>query len=300
MTTEPMHAALASAVADARRGPAGDVTQVYPALAAVDPALLTAGVHRLAGDPVATGHIESRFILMSVAKPFTLALAVDLHGASRVLALTGDAPTGLPFNDPAAITGRPGGLTNPMVNPGAISVASLLTEDAIREGLSRFAGRSLAADAAMVSAIHATNQRNRLLATLLAERSLLGSGVEEALHLYTFQSCLGLGVVELARMGGVLAGGGVDPATGERVVSAEAARVAVEAMAVAGLYEASKAWMASVGLAAKSGIAGGLVMVAPGVGALAAYSPGLDPTGNPLRAQHVARVMAPRLAASQG
>ncbi|MDN4474394.1 glutaminase [Demequina sp. SYSU T00192] len=300
--TAPASALLASAVDDARRGPAGRVTAVYPALAAVDPALLAAAVRPVAGAPTAAGHADARFILMSVAKPFVLALAVDALGAERVLALTGMRETGRAFNDPAAITDAPDGRTNPMVNPGAITASSLLGggdvragEAAIREGLSAFAGRALAADAVMVDAIHATNERNRVLAGLLAEHSLLGCDLEDALHLYTYQSCLGLTVRELARMGAVLAHGGLDPVSGARVVSEEAAAIALEAMALAGLYEATASWRAEVGLPAKSGIAGGLVMVAPGAGALAAYSPGLDPTGNPLRAQRIARTLAPAL-----
>ncbi|WP_062311756.1 glutaminase [Demequina rhizosphaerae] len=295
---------LAAAVDEARAEPAGRVTQVYPALAAVDPALLAAAVHAGDAAPVAAGHADARFILMSVAKPFVLAVAVDAVGAARVRSLTGMRATGLPFNDPAAITAAPDGRTNPMVNPGAITVSSLLGdgdvragEAAIRDGLSAFAGRALAADAPMVDAIHATNQRNRLLAGLLDERGLLGCDLEDALRLYTYQSCLGITVADLARMGAVLAHGGVDPVEGTRVVGAEAAAVAVEAMALAGMYEATDAWMGAVGLPTKSGIAGGLVAVAPGVGAITAYSPGLDAAGNPVRAQAVARTMTPVLAA---
>ncbi|WP_169746578.1 glutaminase [Demequina maris] len=295
---------LASAVDDAREAPAGRVTEVYPALATVDPALLAAAWQPLDGPPTAAGHVEARFILMSVAKAFVLALAVDAAGADRVLSLTGMRSTGRAFNDPAAITDDPGGRTNPMVNPGAITAASLLGngdvragEAAIRDGLSAFAGRPLAADAVMVEAIRATNQRNRVLAGLLAERELLGCGLEDALHLYTYQSCLGVTVGDLARMGAVLAAEGTDPVGGDRVVSREAARVAVDAMALAGLYEATSGWMATAALPAKSGIAGGLVMVAPGAGALAAYSPGLDDAGNPVRAQVVARTVAASLAA---
>ncbi|WP_156160692.1 glutaminase [Demequina soli] len=301
-----MRAVLAAAVDDARLAPEGRVTAVYPALAAVDPALLAAAVHPLGGTPEAAGNVDAPFILMSVAKPFVLALAVDTVGTERVVGLTGMTATGLAFNDPDAIRRSPDGRTNPMVNPGAITAASLLGdgdvragEARMRAGLSAFAGRDLAADPVMVEAIHATNQRNRLLAGLLDERGLLGCALEDALHLYTFQSCVGLRVADLARMGAVLAGGGLDPVTGARTVSAEAADVALRAMALAGLYEASHTWMAAVGVPAKSGIAGGLVMIAPGRAALAAYSPGLDDAGNPVRAQEVARALAPVLNDSQ-
>ncbi|WP_169746726.1 glutaminase [Demequina silvatica] len=300
MTSVPTPA-LAAAVDDARAGSPGRVTDVYPALAAVDPGLLAAAWHPLDGDRAAAGAASAPFILMSVAKPFVLALAVDAVGAEAVIARTGMTATGLAFNDPEAIRLSPDGRTNPMVNPGAITAASLLTgAGAITDGLSAFAGRELRADPVMVDAIHASNQRNRLLATLLEERRLLGCPLEQALHLYTLQSCVELTVADLARMGAVLAGGGRDPVTGARVVSAEAADVALRAMALAGLYEASHTWMAAVGVPAKSGIAGGLVMVAPGAGALAAYSPGLDAAGNPVRAQAVARAIAPLVADTRG
>ncbi|WP_062377831.1 glutaminase [Demequina pelophila] len=313
-------ARLRDAVRASRGTRDGRVTDVYPALSRVNPGLRAAAMcgarplSSAAGEgpavPAAVrasttaGDADAPFILMSVAKPLTLALAVDALGADAVEALTGMAESPYAFNDPAAITASPDGRTSPMVNPGAITVASLLGrgsvalgERRILDGLSRFAGRSLDADETMVDAIHASNHRNRLLAGLLAERRLLGCDLEDALHLYTLQSCVEVTVEDLARMGAVLAGGGMDPVTGARVVSAEAAEVALAAMTLAGLYEASASWRGTVGLPAKSGIAGGLVMVSPGVGALAAYSPPLDVAGNPVGAQAIARAVAPALRA---
>lgn len=293
---------VAAALAAAAGASGGAVTTVYPSLAAADPDLLAVALHPLTGDPEETGAAARPFILMSAAKPFVLALAVDLHGEDRVLDLTGMRETGLPFNDVRAILEGPGGRTNPMVNPGAITASSLLAGDdaaageaRLREGLAAFAGHALTADAAMVDAIHATNQRNRELAGALAQRELLACGVEDALHLYTLQSCLEVTVADLARMGAVLAAGGTDPVSGARVVSAGAARVALDAMALAGLYEGTPAWRAAIGLPAKSGIAGGMVMVAPDRGAAAAFSPPLDAAGNPLRAQVALAALAPVL-----
>lgn len=275
---------------------------MYPSLAQADPELLAVALHPLGNTPKSSGDVDHRFILMSAAKPFVLALVVDLAGVDQVLALTGMRVTGRPFNDVRAIDEGPGGVTNPMVNPGAITASSLLgRDDAVAgearlvAGLSAFAGRPLSADAAMVDAIQATNHRNREIATALASHGLLGGAVEDALRLYTVQSCLEVTVAELARMGAVLACGGIDPVTGTRVVSGAAATIAVEAMALAGLYEGTAAWMSEVGLPAKSGIAGGMVAVAPGVGAIAAYSPPLDGAGNPVRAQAAIRALRPEL-----
>lgn len=288
-----------AAVIAGRSAHGGRTTDVYPPLTRASPDLFAAAAHPIVGEPRGAGDSATEFILMSVAKPFVLALAADVHGAPAVLARTGMDATGRSFNDPLAVSSSPDGRTNPMVNPGAITVASLMGggdagagEDAIRRGLSSFAGRELTADPVMVDAIHASNGRNRLLAGLLAERGLLASGLEDALHLYTFQSCVSVTVADLARMGAVLAHGGVDPATGRRVVGAPAAALALEAMHVAGLYEATDDWIASARYPAKSGIAGALVMVMPGWGAFAAYSPPLDDAGNPVRAQAAAREFA--------
>lgn len=299
VSTVDLETAFGRALERARAVTGGENTSVYPTLEAAPPDRFAAALHGLDGTRLAGGDTDAPFILMSVAKAFVLALAVDAHGRDAVLALTGMKDTGRRFNDPEAITGTAHGRTNPMVNPGAITAASLLGdarsgEAAIREGLSRLAGRPLDADPVMVDAIHATNHRNRELAGLLDARGLLRCGVEDALHLYTYQSCIEVTVEDLARMGAVLAADGVDEA-GARVLSPEAARTVVQAMALAGLYEATPAWMATVGLPAKSGIAGGMVMIAPGRAALASVSPPLDPAGNPVRGQAMARELAPAL-----
>jgi hypothetical protein len=70
-------------------------------------------------------------------------------------------------------------------------------------------------------------------------------------------------------MGATLAGGGVNPATGKRVVSAGTCRRVLAVMATAGLYEHSGHGLFDVGLPGKSGVSGSIVTVAPGKGALA-------------------------------
>ena len=83
--------------------------------------------------------------------------------------------TGLPFNSLEAVERSGDGRTNPMVNPGAIAVTSLVPgSDAeeswrfIHEGLSRFAGRDARARRRGLRARRSeTNHRNRSLARLL-------------------------------------------------------------------------------------------------------------------------------------
>jgi len=59
-----------------------------------------------------------------------------------------------------------------------------------------------------------------------------------------------------------------------------------------GLYTGSGAWAYEVGLPGKSGVGGGILAVAPGKVAIAAFSPPLDPAGNSARAQKAVAAVA--------
>jgi glutaminase len=279
----------------------GELSDVYPALSRVDPELFGVAVTSTGGRVWEVGDARHPFAIMSVAKPFVFALAHQALGGEAVAERIGVNATGLPFNDPDAVR-RGDGLTNPMVNPGAIATTSLVPgrdrEErwaAIREGLSAFAGRLLELDEAIYRSASATNHRNRELAALLAERGRLEGEPAEALDLYTRQSSLRVTAVDLAVMGATLADGGVNPVTGAHVVDSDACHDTLAVMVTAGLYETSGAWLYEVGLPGKSGIGGGIVTVAPGKGGLGTFAPLLDAAGNSVKGQLVARYLARRL-----
>lgn len=115
------------------------------------------------------------------------------------------------------------------------------------------------------------------------------------MDLYTRQCSLSVTAHDLAVMGATLADGGVNPVTGLRVVGEEVCREALAAMTTAGLCEDSGGWLAEVGLPGKSGIGGGIVTVSPGKGALATFAPPLEPVGNSVRGQLVARFLSREL-----
>ena len=281
---------------------AGAVSDVYPALGRVSPALFGVCVAAVDGRVHAAGDADAPFTIMSVAKPFTFALVCDALGPDDVQRRVGVNATGLPFNSLAAVEQAEGGRTNPMVNPGAIATASYAPGASadeqwrfVRDGLSAFAGRELELDDEVLASASATNHRNRELAAALGRRGGLGCEPEEAVDLYTRQSCLSVTARDLAGMGATLADGGVNPVTGERVVSADACRYTLAVMTTAGLYETSGDWLYDVGLPGKSGIGGGIVTVSPGKGGLGTFSPPLDEAGNSVRGQLTARFLSRRL-----
>lgn len=277
----------------------GRPSTVYPALAEADPALFGICVVGVSGRVHAAGDADLAFPIMSVAKPFTFALVCDAIGHEAARAALGVNATGLPFNSIEAVERADGGRTNPMVNPGAIATAGLIPGadhaarwDALRVGLSRFAGRDLVLDEATFASASATNHRNREIAALLHSLGALAGDPAETLDLYTRQSCLAVTTRDLAAMGATLADGGVNPITGERVVSADSCRYALTVMTTAGLYETSGDWLYDVGLPGKSGIGGGIVTVSPGKGGLGTFSPPLDEAGNSVRGQLAAAYLS--------
>lgn len=279
----------------------GETSDVYPALANVDPDFFGISVVGVTGAVYSVGDAAEGFTIMSVAKPFVFALACEMFGHETVRERIGVNATGLAFNSVEAISLRGDGRTNPMVNPGAIATTSLIPGDpeerwgTIVEGLSGFAGRSLQIDDDVYGSATATNVRNREIVAALEAAGAIYGNSEASLDIYTRQSCLVVTALDLALMGATLADGGVNPMTGLRVVSESTCRHTLSVMATAGLYETSGDWLYDVGLPAKSGIGGGIVTISPGKGGLGVFSPRLDAAGNSVRGQAVARYLSSAL-----
>ena len=130
---------------------------------------------------------------------------------------------------------------------------------------------------------------------LLAKYDRIYADPFESVDIYTKQCSVGVNALQLARMGATLANNGVNPATGEQVIKRENVQYILSTMTMAGLYDGSGTWAWHVGLAAKSGVGGGIVAVAPGKGAIAVFAPPLDDAGNSVRAQKVIEYVAREL-----
>lgn len=290
---------VADAFAQFRTETAGSVSQVYPALARVSPDRFGISVVATTGAVYEAGDADIPFPIMSVAKPFVFALVSEAIGAEEVRRRVGVNATGQPFNSVDAVADSSDGLTNPMVNAGAIATTSLAPGDTmqerwrlIQEGLSAFAGRPLGIDAEVYASASTTNERNREIVAVLEKRGVIYCPAADALDLYTTQSSLGVNAHDLAVMGATLADGGVNPLTGVQVVSEITCRHTLAVMTTSGLYETSGDWLFDVGLPGKSGIGGGIVTVAPGKGAVGTFAPLLDGAGNSVKGQLVARYLS--------
>ena len=280
----------------------GEVARYIPALAAADPAHFGVCVASTGGLLFEAGESRQPFSIQSLSKPFLFALLCQAIGEDVARDRLGVNSTGLPFNSVLAVERSGEGLSNPMVNAGAIAATSLVPGDTaeakwrfIEEGFSRFAGRPLQIDQAVYASEVATNRRNLGIATLLEEQQRIWFDPDAATDLYTRQCALSVTARDLALMAATLANGGRQPYSGEQVVDPVICQHVLAVMVTAGLYETSGDWLYDTGLPGKSGVSGGMITVCPGKGGLATYSPPLDEAGNSVRGQLTARFLSERL-----
>lgn len=287
----------------------GQVADYIPILAAADPELFGVCVAGVDGEVHGAGDAAVEFSIQSISKAFVYALVCEELGHEIVRERIGVNNTGLGFDSVVAIELNDGHPMNPMVNAGAIATTALLpgaTPDAqwaaAREGLSRFAGRALEMDEVVLRSESETNQRNQAIARLLESYGRIEVDPLAAVDVYTKQCALLVTARDLAIMGATLADGGVNPVTGEQVVSAQVCRDTLAVLASTGLYERSGEWLFEIGLPGKSGVAGGIVTIAPGKGGIGVFSPRLDSAGNSVRGQrataHLSRALGLNIFAS--
>ncbi len=280
----------------------GKNADYIPELAKVDSKLFGIAIVTTDNQFISVGDTKTAFSIQSIAKVFSLALALEEQGPAKVFEKIGSEPTGRAFNSPVAVVDMPSHTGNPLVNAGAIATVSLISGKTPQEKwtkilnfYSRAAGEKLTLIDAVYKSEAATNTGNKALSYLLAKYERIYADPFESVDVYTKECSVGVNAVQLARMGATLANNGINPATGEQVIKRENVPEILSAMMMAGLYDGSGGWAWHVGLPAKSGVGGGIVAVVPGKGAIAVFAPPLDAAGNSVKAQEVIEYVANRL-----
>jgi len=267
----------------------GAVADYIPELGKADRNQFGIAVATVDGHVYQTGDTRQTFTIQSISKPFTYGIALEDQGEEAVAAKINVEPSGEAFNsislEPA--TGRP---RNPMINAGAIVATSLVEGGTGISKLNRilgkfalYSGSPLAVDNAVYESEQSTGHRNRAIAHLLRNYEILEGDPEEPLDAYFRQCSILVTARDLAMMAATLANGGVNPITGIRALDAAHVPRVLSVMATCGMYDYSGNWIYSVGMPAKSGVAGGIVAVLPGQLGLAVFSPPLDDKGNSVR-----------------
>jgi len=275
----------------------GTVADYIPELGKADPDHFGIGLATLDGHVYEVGDTKMPFTIQSMSKPFVFALALDTLGAGRVESAIGVEPSGDPFN--SIRLNAENHPFNPMVNAGAIACSGLIHEakgndafEYIRQALGRFAGRELGVDQAVYASESATGDRNRAIGYLLRTNAVIRDNVAAVLDVYFRQCAILVTARDAAIMAATLANRGINPVTGEQVVTPYAISRTLSVMTSSGMYDYAGEWIYRVGIPAKSGVGGGILAALPARLGLGSYSPRLDRHGNSVRGIKVCEALS--------
>lgn len=277
----------------------GKVADYIPELAYANPHALGIAVAAPDGTLLTEGEARQTFTLQSVSKIMTLMAALNDCGPERVFSKVGMEPSVDPFNSIVKLETidhkKP---LNPMINAGAIVIASLLLGTggvderlgSLCEMIARITGReTIHVNERVYESELKTGDRNRALAYFMKSTGIIDADVdvEKTLELY-FKACsIEVDCADLARIGLFFAmwgrclrpgsEGGCDA---EELVSPDIARIVATIMVTSGMYNYSGEFFLKVGLPAKSGVSGGIVAFAPNRYGFGLFGPAIDAAGN--------------------
>ncbi|MEQ1946308.1 MAG: glutaminase A [Bryobacteraceae bacterium] len=276
----------------------GAVATYIPELGKADPSHFGICLATVDGHVFRAGDWDKEFTIQSMCKPFAFQMALEQCGLEEVLKHVGVEPSGDAFNsiELDAKTSRP---FNPMINAGAIAIASLIKKDPVEDGVQSFldkmsgaAGRPLRVDEDVLQSETLTGNRNRAIAYLMRNFGIIDEQVNESLHQYFAQCSMLVTCQDVAMMAATFANMGANPVTGKRIFDFQYLKYVLTVMFTCGLYDYAGGWAYEVGLPAKSGVGGGIFGVVNRQLGISVYSPKLDAQGNSVRGIMACRDMA--------
>ncbi|XP_023965325.2 glutaminase kidney isoform, mitochondrial isoform X2 [Chrysemys picta bellii] len=279
----------------AKKQSGGQVADYIPQLAKFSPDLWGVSLCTVDGQRHSVGDTKVPFCLQSCVKPLKYAVAVNDLGTEYVHRYVGKEPSGLRFNK--LFLNEDDRPHNPMVNAGAIVITSLIKQgannaekfDYMMQFMNNMAGNEYVGFSnATFQSERESGDRNFAIGYYLKEKKCFPEGTDMVAILdFYFQLCSIEVTCESASvMAATLANGGFCPITGERVLSPESVRNTLSLMHSCGMYDFSGQFAFHVGLPAKSGVAGGIILVVPNVMGLMCWSPPLDKMGNSVKGIH--------------
>ncbi len=264
------------------------VNQVAISVALADGRLISAGAH------------QKPFSIQSVSKVFALACVLGRIG-DQLWTRVGREPSGTSFDSIVLLEREEGRPRNPFINAGALVTTDALLQgrmpkDALAEILQFIQAAAedphIYIDKSVAKSEKRTGFRNVALANYLMSFGNMRNAPDLTLGTYYHQCAIAMTTNQLAFAGRGLAGLAGAP----RMVSASRARRINALMMTCGHYDGSGDFAFRVGLPGKSGVGGGILMIAPGKASIAVWSPGLNHYGN----SHAGTRAAERLAQFTG
>lgn len=234
------------------------------------------------------GHADEKVSMQSTSKIISLMLALNDFGKERVFETVGMEPMGDFFNSISQLesydTSKP---FNPMVNAGAIAVASLIKGHNIENRFDRYLeflreiteNEELEMSEEVYESEKTNGARNRSLAYFMQSCGTLVKDVEEALDLYFRMNSVMTDCYDLAQIGKFLACGGIS-SNDECLIPANHLRTVKAIMMTSGMYNSSGHYAVEVGFPCKSGVSGSIIGTISGQMGIGIIGPAIDAKGN--------------------
>ena len=271
----------------------GHVASYIPQLARVNPESYAVSICTIDGQCLSLGDSEEEFCIQSVCKPINYCLILEEHGEEKVHQHIGREPSGIGFNG-LVLNGK--GLPhNPMINAGAIMACSLVKPqldmadrfDFVLDTWHKLSGnnKSVGFNNSVYLSERETADRNFALGYFMKEKKAFPAktNLVNTLEFY-FQCCsIEMNANALAVTAATLANAGICPVTKESILHPSTVKNCLSLMNSCGMYDFSGEFAFTIGLPAKSGVGGGLMLVVPNLMGIAIWSPRLDELGNTVR-----------------
>ncbi|MER2121963.1 MAG: glutaminase A [Solibacillus sp.] len=269
----------------------GKVASYIPALAAANSDLFAVSLLS-AEQEIELGDCTETFTLQSVVKVISFMVAANHHGIEEIMDYVDVEPTGDSFNSIVRLEGHNNKPFNPMINAGAITIASLLPGETMFEKvksvttyLEQMIGKKVHINNEIYFSEYQSADYNRAIAYILQANGFLKSDVEEALQVYLQLCSISVNVSDLAKMAFYFATNGKES---EACCNKEVINIAKALMLTCGMYNASGKFAAFVGLPAKSGVSGAIIAIVrngeieqlKGPIGIGIYGPAIDQVGN--------------------
>jgi glutaminase len=285
----------------------GKVADYIPELDKANPEALGITIANCDGCVVSVGDCETPFTLQSISKVISLLLALEDCGEEAVFNKVGMEPTGDPFNSIIKLETLHGHKPlNPMINAGAIAVASMIKGNHVEERFLRILSfvqtmtenPTLSINEEVYQSEKKTGDRNRSLAYFMKSTGIIETDVEEALDLYFRFNSINVQCSDLAKIGCFLANQGKLSNNQKHLAAAKNIRIAMTIMLTSGMYNASGEFAIHVGFPAKSGVSGGILAAVPGKMGVGVIGPAIDEKGNSVAGVQVLKTLSNDLSLS--
>ena len=263
----------------------GKVVDYIPELSTANPEHLGFMLKTIDNHKFSCGDTDIKFTIQSISKVAALIIAIETFSYDFVFDRVGMEASSAPFRELSMLSTAPYKPNNPFINAGAILVASMLESKFTLEEVLDIIGKycsnhNLEIDMDIYNSEIRSNSRNRSLTWELNNLKLLCANPSKSFEFYTHLCAISLSLEDLTNFATLLANYGVHPETGEQLISADTIKVVLNLMFTCGLYNGTGSFAVKAGLAAKSGVSGGVIYVKPNEFGIATYGPALDQNGN--------------------